>query len=523
MRNLKNESGTGGSNPPLSSPVTHENHGEKSPGTELSAVPNANRLPSGAVSGGRVPAVGDVIEVALLVDGDAPWVGARVLALGGGAMSGWMRVGEIEVDGALVEAIPLDVRAEGKGWRWPSGSALAVAEEPGDERDAMAAEAVRSLAARGLAPERACAQPCGRAECVPLCRFPTVPERPTTGVPAEHGAGVAPEVARPAASAPGVAAPVAKPLLSADGSRWLCPRCIGEAHRVQDAGVKSTVCTSRGAECWSALGWPPDPLGACAVRRCEVKEPSTAYEGRVLDACGTGLGEDVLCSVCGGGTPEAPAPASRCFVHCGSVDHFGGPLVMTTTIERWRLVLRASGRAFQGEVRELGAVQALKSFSGADSEQVIGEMMTFIDGLRNAPPKREPYAPPTVRELPRDEGRAAFARVAAAIAVDAIAQDRGDETCSAVDGFDPGEWHGITPHGMAANLPVMLVGSRLPYAARRTLSRQLQALAFNLNHVWGELEEADERVGFSDAVSRARALSDAAVCAVIALMAGGVR
>jgi len=324
--------------------------------------------------------------------------------------------------------------------------------------------------------------------------------------------------------------------------RKLVP-CPGSAHENEAYVDNCSICAPRWGwievptayvKCVSCTGWcPPDRIvagGACdncpppaapapEVRHCSVKEPGAAYEGRVLERCEAVLGADVLCSVCGGGTPDEPWRATKCFAHCGSIDHFGGPLVLVTMVDRWRILLRASGRAYQAEVRDLpdmsGPWRVLKAFGGQHSDGVIGEAMTFVDGLRNEQPAKLPYTPPTVTTLDAAEVQRRWALR------DTPPADRGDETCSEADGFDPEEWQGVTISGLAQAL-------RAPRASSWVLTRKeaavgLERLALEISHAWGELEEfADER-SERRLFERARALSDAAVCAVISLLAGGVR
>jgi len=307
---------------------------------------------------------------------------------------------------------------------------------------------------------------------------------------------------------------------------WCCPRCGGDAHRAALGQVLSTVCTPGGSECWSWAGWPAEaPAAEPEVRHCSVREPGAAYEGRVLERCEAVIGADVLCSACGGGEPVRPGRATKCYAHCQSIDHYGAPLTMSTQVAKWGLVLRAQGLAFQGEVRELeseklGAlvVRVLpKIFGGTDAEKVVGEMMTFVDGLRNdqpgwGVPAKLPYTPPTVTPL------------SASLRGPRFGADRGDETCSEVDAFDPGEWQGVTISGLAQAL-------RAPRASSWVLTRKeaavgLERLALEISHAWGELQELREQGDWGEddgLLPRARALSDAAVCAVISLLAGGVR
>ena len=546
MRSIKDGSETGGSNPPLSSQENSGNHSGNSSSTELSAVLSANGLPQSAVpEANEVGSYGPLVGVCEACSGTAILHVAQ------------HSEGESHVCEACLKYYP-----------------------DGREREAMAAEATRSLASRGLVPADA---PALRDHTVldPRTPFFSNPGNGGTDGPAEHGEADLPVAVRPAGSAPGVAAPALRPMLSADGSAWLCPRCLGEAHRLEDAGVKSTVCTSRGAGCWSWAGWPPEasppvlppgwfsvpgairvkspswrpdahfvvcddgagnavdhpesevcgicrirvssaPAPAAEVRTCSVREPGAAYEGRVLERCEAVLGDDVLCSVCGGGSVETPHRAKKCYTHCGSFQHYGGPLVMTTVIEnRWRLVMWASGLSYLAEVRDMGAPASGQTllkpqFSGQDADKVIGEAMTLIDGLRNAQPGwgvpvKLPYTPPTVRPITREEAQRVLR----------VDLDRGDETCSEADGFDPEEWQGVTLGGLAQAVRAPRAsGSAL---SRRDLAAGLERLALEIGHAWGELEEADERVGFGDAITRARALADAAVCAVAALLAGGVR
>lgn len=89
-----------------------------------------------------------------------------------------------------------------------------------------------------------------------------------------------------------------------------------------------------------AWRWPGEPAAAepPPVRRCTVQVDRDG----VGDECGTVIGDGLVCDVC---------KATRCFEHCGGIDHFRGEHVDQggSGSLHWKIAEIAAGR-FQGQV-----------------------------------------------------------------------------------------------------------------------------------------------------------------------------
>jgi hypothetical protein len=547
----KGGAGPEGSNPSLSAPPTTESDSVFPSGTAPCSVPE--HMPdtgrgSGAPSGPRFPVLGDVVEICLATR--MAWEPAKVVSIFALSIPAAFRVrgadGQTWICGGRAD-VP---------WRWPQAEAAPVtAPHSGEGTPGVAVRAFAcSEAQPGDAPGFCAAHAVGCHDgCELACEAasgggPFDPSVPTTPVTLPGGAQPFP----PASDVQ--IAPVVWDL--EPGARSPVDMC--RCNHLRAVHVEAT-CSAAGCGCAGFLlvvpPAPPAPFEepavsdaaaeaeeAAGVRKCgELVDDTTSTGRAVRRECGSVITGSVHCYVCGDvAKPHRPG-ATRCYAHCGSVCHYGAPIVASASFQRFAWVVVGVGTRFAGEVRlygEPGRAPTLVKradgrtmWEGGSASELAYQLAAFVADLIDegqAPDTRLPYVAPTVRELTPEEAVAILRRRApgllAGIGAHAKAppEDRGDETCSEADGFDPDEWAGWSAEACAEAFALTV----LPLARGVKVRNELRMLILNAQRTWAELEEwVDEgNAGCTPAetVTRARALHTAILCAALAA-AGGLR
>jgi hypothetical protein len=302
------------------------------------------------------------------------------------------------------------------------------------------------------------------------------------------------------------------------------------------------------------------------IRRCTAEISDVDDDGEPLppQPCDANLGPDLVCAVCKG---------QRCYTHCRSVDHLpGGQTIGAGGLQgpgfrvEWKAVRLRSDElgveTFRGEIRKVapdGAISLIMQDGAATAELILASLRELAEAaaaLRTPERFEKPrFEKPTVTPLgtappladavraflaaydaddqfsgddareadaAEVENRAALALRAALVLAErrAPVEDRGDQTCSEADLFDPEDWQGVDPADAARALRVPRAGDQVSRTVRSVLAHETEALVHAWERCWQEFSELAAMN--PRAVARCKVLHDAMVASLLSRIGGAL-